>query len=130
MVDPFNIVRKIFRNQPWQLAIQVSQPGSFTALDLSGYETKAVLCRLAKGVDAAYPVLGPIILSNDSPTLQTANTKAVFVFPASQTAGLQLGACSYRWLVEMSPSGSGSGASAVLCAGPAAVYDSPAWGSI
>ena len=130
MVDPFNITRKIFRNQPWRLAVQVSQPGSFTAVDLSGYESKAVLCRLANGNGCGGPTLGPVILRNDSPTLETENTKAVFVFPAGQTAGLALGACSYRWIVEMSPSGSGSGASAVVCAGPAAVYDSPAWGSI
>jgi hypothetical protein len=129
MIDPFNITRKIFRNQPWSLSVQINQ-GGFAALDLSGYEMKAVLCRLTTGADSAYPALGPIILRNDKPILSTQATKATFVFPANQTGGLQLGDCSYRWIVEMSPSGAGSGSSSVLCAGPAAVCDSPAWNNI
>jgi hypothetical protein len=130
VIDPYNITQRIFRGQPWTVAVMACY-GKYQNLDWSQYDTKLAVIKVASQGDTCMPYqLAGAVLSQRHPSLSAENTKATFYFEPAATQILQLGDDSYRWYMEYSPAGSGAATSSVLCAGPACVYDAPGWGTI
>ena len=129
MAYPFNIRKKIFRNQPFSITVAVKQEAeAYECLDLSQYQIKAVIVRLVDSGECYYynepEQLGPVVCSQDSVSYDDTNTFATATFSSVKTAALVLGDDNYKWFYGYAPSGSGS-ATTVLCSGPAEVVDSP-----
>jgi hypothetical protein len=122
MIDPFQVTQKVWRNQIFELVVQIPTPSSrIGCLDLSLYDVRAVISRVNPLQCCGF---GAPLYTSVNPPLSVKNTAATFVFSAAETASLTLGNSSHRYQVQYAPSGDLT-ASTVALAGPLDVSDSP-----
>jgi hypothetical protein len=114
--DPFNVPITIPRNRQWNQSITVNDSVSGLPIDLSQDTLALVIIADLESGNA------PVILSNQAPSGDLINGKAIFTFSDTQT-GILLPSGAYRWQYLRRQSGGTN--SDVVTAGPLVVWDSP-----